>query len=146
MARTPVTQWRRKDKKDQFCSLLLHILQLYICVALLLCRMTSHLSLEDFSRYFEKEKNHLVWFKLILMKDFGSQKKKNTDWSSEKWIAKRSFAIYIFDLVKLCSKKRKEDTAKIDCLNIVPIHPAFFQTHFYSCQMAISLNQTYWIV
>jgi len=38
--------------------------------------MTSHLSLKDFSRYFEKEKNHLVWFKLILMKDFGSQKKK----------------------------------------------------------------------
>ena len=49
------------------------------------------------------------------MKDFGSQKKKNTDWSSEKQIAKISFAIYILDLVKLCSKKRKEDTAKIDC-------------------------------
>jgi len=65
-----------KDKKDQFCSLLLHILQLYICVALLLCRMTSHLSLEDFSRYFEKEKNYLVWFKLIFIKDFRSQKKK----------------------------------------------------------------------
>ena len=75
--------------------------------------MTSHLSLEDFSRYFEKEKNHLVWFKLILIKDLRSQKKKkNTDWSSEKWIAKRSFAIYILDLVKLCSKKRKEDTVK----------------------------------
>jgi len=49
-------------------------------------------------------------------------------------------------LVKLCSKKRKEDTAKIDCLNFVPIHPAFFQTQFYSCQMAISLNQTFLIV
>ena len=30
----------------------------------------------------------------------------------EKWIAKRSFAIDILDLVKLCSKNRKEDTAK----------------------------------
>jgi len=146
MARTPVTQWRRKDKKDQFCSLLLHILQLYICVALLLCRMTSHLSLEDFSRYFEKEKK-IIWYgsNSYSWKTLEVRRKENTDWSSEKWIAKRSFAIYIFDLVKLCSKKRK-DTAKIDCLNIVPIHPAFFQTHFYSCQMTISLNQTSWIV
>ena len=72
--------------------------------------MTSHLSLEDFSRYFEKEKNHLVWFKLI--KTLEVRRKRNTDWSSEKWIAKRSFAIDILDLVKLCSKKRNEDTAK----------------------------------
>jgi len=38
--------------------------------------MTSHLSLKDFSRYFEKEKNHLVWFKLILMKELWRSEEK----------------------------------------------------------------------
>jgi hypothetical protein len=59
------------------------------------------------------------------------RRKKNTDWSSENWIAKRSFAIYIFDLVKLCSEKRK-DKIQLNRLfsNTVPIHPAFFKHIF----------------
>ena len=82
-------------------------------------------------------KKKIIWYGLnSFNQTLEVRRKENTDWSSEKWIAKRSFTIYVLDLVKLCSKKKKEDTAKIDCFNIVPIHPAFFQTHFYSCQMA----------
>ena len=49
--------WRRY-KKDQFCSLP-HTLQFYIykCCTLLLCWMTSHLSLEEFKVFRRNSKN-----------------------------------------------------------------------------------------
>ena len=140
MARTPVTQWRRKDKKRPVLQPTpTYIAALYMCSIITMSNDIPFITGGFFKVFWERIK--LIWYGLNSnLYETLEVWRKNTDWSSEKWIAKRSFAIYILDLVKPCSKKRKEDTAKIDCLNIVPIHPAFFKLIFTAAKW-----QSVWI-
>jgi len=62
------SKWRREDKKDQFCSLLLHIAALYMCSIITMSNDIPFIT-EGFKVFWEKI-NHLVWFQLILIKNF----------------------------------------------------------------------------